>query len=383
MKIKIILLSFILALCYPFQSKAQWSTKSFTFGGLTRQYMIYIPADYNVSTPASVVVTLHGLGDTMNNFSQVGFNNIADTANFIVLVPQAISDQLVGTAWNSGAGEYGYYPNSSVDDIGFLNAMVDTTIAHYSVNQQRIYMCGFSMGGFMTERMACQANTKYAAFASVSGTIGSELTLASCNPSRAVPIAHFHGTSDSTVGYYNDAYGINVDSLIHFWIANNGCDTTPIITSFPNTANDSLTVDHIVYPNGNNGTDVELFRVNGGVHQWLYKPLNDINYTVQIWKFFSQYQRTLSINENSKNTNITIYPNPAKDELHIKLPKNNLNQPYQINLYDMKGNLVYQSQSSSQSFNISLKSKSISRGTYLLRLKNADFNFSQKVILDK
>ena len=83
---------------------SQWLNKNFSFDGINRQYRIYIPLNYNASNPPSLVMTLHGMGDNMTNFSTIGMNNIADTANIIVLVPQALSDPNAGTTWNSGAG---------------------------------------------------------------------------------------------------------------------------------------------------------------------------------------------------------------------------------------------------------------------------------------
>ena len=124
MKINKLFLALIFLACAT-ASFGQWSNKTMSFGGTTRSYRLYVSPNYNASNPASIVMTLHGLGDNMTNFSNLGFAQIGDTANIIVICPQAVSDPLAGTAWNSGAGMMGYYPNSSVNDIGFLNALVE------------------------------------------------------------------------------------------------------------------------------------------------------------------------------------------------------------------------------------------------------------------
>ena len=90
-----------LALLSSVSAFAGWENKGFSFEGVNRTYRVYTPANYNTSNPASVVLTLHGLGDNMTNFSGIGFNNVADTANIIVVVPQAVADPMFGTAWNS------------------------------------------------------------------------------------------------------------------------------------------------------------------------------------------------------------------------------------------------------------------------------------------
>ena len=194
---KLFLMLIIAALCL--NANAQWTNKSFVYGSVTRQYRVYKSPNYSAANPASMVITLHGLGDNMTNFSGIGFNYIADTANIIVVVPQATTDPFAGTAWNSGAGISGYYPNAAVNDVGFLNTLIDTVKNLYAINPSRVYCCGFSMGGFMTQRMALQSNLQIAAFVSMSGTIGAGVTAFA--PGRAVPIAHVHGTSDSTVYY--------------------------------------------------------------------------------------------------------------------------------------------------------------------------------------
>lgn len=70
--------------------------------------------------------------------------------------------------------------------------MLDETIYDFSVNQDGIFVCGFSMGGFMTQRLALEYNARYKAFASVSGTIGANISESAKNPGKAIHLAHFH-----------------------------------------------------------------------------------------------------------------------------------------------------------------------------------------------
>jgi polyhydroxybutyrate depolymerase len=303
-------------------------------------------------------------------------NLIADTANFIVLVPQALSDPIAGTAWNSGAGISGYYPNKNINDVGFINALIDTTIAKYSINQNRVYVCGFSMGGFMTERMAATSNKKITAFASVAGTFGGGLS--NLNPGRPIPIVHFHGTSDQTVGYYNNSYGNNVDSLLHFWIANNKCDTTAVHTNLPDIANDGYTVEHFVYPNGL--SDVEHFRVNGADHVWLSKPQNDISYTEEIWRFFNKHKSLNAIETLGTDVqqNINIYPNPANDKVFIDLPSSTYNTYAQVTLLNIAGQTL-QTQTL-QATTTPLDITNLPAGFYFLQIKTAQGMIVKKLV---
>ena len=343
---------------------AQYSTNSFTFGGVTRQYLLYIPAAYDGSKAVPFVMALHGLGDNINNFAGVNFNSIADTANFIFAIPQALVDTVLSgsTAWNSGAGEFGITLNPNVDDVGFLNALIDTVSAHYMIDQTRLYSTGFSMGGFMTNRLGCELNNRIAAIASVSGTIGNGIT---CNPARVVPSCHFHGTSDQTVGYTGDMFGSDAEALVAFWRSHDQCSATPSsIDTFPHISSNALRVVHFVYPNGAYGSDVEFYKVLGGAHQWLGPTGDDVNYALEIWKFFSRYtwepQSPAAIAELNSKVDVAVYPNPAKDELNIKLVSSSTRN-MNVAIHDIMGRLVYSGNGES---NISVNTASFAQGSY-------------------
>ncbi len=345
-------------------ANAQWTNKTMVFGGLTRSYRVYQSSNYNASVPASLLIALHGLGDNMTNFSTIGFNYIADTANIICVFPQAVTDALAGTAWNSGAGQMGYYPNSSVDDIGFINALIDTSVANYAINTSRVYLCGFSMGGFMTEKMALQSNSKIAAFGSMSGTVGTAIT--TFNPGRHVPIAHFHGTADSTVYYTGNIYGIDADSLIHFWITNNACNTTPTTFSYPNTVNDNITVDRFEYSNGDPQSDVWFYKMYGAGHTVLEQPTNDITEIVELWLFFIRHTFASdgTIELTTINNNVKVYPIPAKENLTIET---NTNKEQRLVITNLIGQCVYSNNILNKAVvNVS----AFANGVYILKLNS-------------
>lgn len=365
--------SLILILLCSITAVAQWQNKGFTFQGNARQYRVYTPSNYNASNPASMVITLHGLGDNMTNFSGIGMNLVADTANIIVVVPQAVSDPFAGTAWNSGAGYAGYYPNASVDDVAFISALIDTVQNNFAINPSRIYACGFSMGGFMTERLALFLNNKINSFASVAGTFG--FGLPSYNPNKNVSILHFHGTADGTVPYAGNTSGIGADSLVNFWVNNNQCNTTPVYTSIPDSQNDGYTVEHYLYSGGQNNTEVEFFKVTGAAHVWL-TGANDISYTTEIWKFFNKHQALLSgVKEQSHKVSFSIYPNPANDVVYFKSDNTNLNETCTAKITDLSGREIAETSVVFEkgSCKLFLQALNLSKGLYLLELTGRDF----------
>lgn len=369
---KILLLCFVLGMFYSAQ--AQWSNKSFTHDGLTRQYRVYKPAIYNPAVPASLIIGLHGLGDNMTNFSGLGFSYIGDTANIIFIVPQAISDAFAGTAWNSGAGFMSYYPNATVNDVGFLNALIDTARANYAINPARVYIVGFSMGGFMTERMALQSNSQIAAFASFSGTIGSGIT--QFNPGRSVPIAHFHGTADGTVAFTGNSYGIDADSLVRFWVLNNGCNQVPDSMTYPDLAGDSITIDRFIYQNTPGNPEVWFFRMNGADHTVLYQPTNDFTQIMEAWMFLRKYSNPTAGTESAiSQSDISIFPNPASDFVNIMLPYSTV--PFTIEIYTLQGRLIKQENAVSGMHYLSLED--FPSAMYLIRISGNNVNITKQI----
>ena len=372
---KILLLFFTI----PILSNAQLTSNSIQHDGGTRDYLQYIPSSYDGNTSVPLVLCLHGLGDNMNNFSGIGMNFVADTANFIVLTPQAlVESQFTGsTAWNSGASYLGFTLNPGVNDINFLKSLIDSTILNYNIDVKRIYVCGFSMGGFMSNRLACELEYKFAAIASVAGTIGGAIN---CIPGREIPVLHIHGTNDGTIDYYNGQYGMNASDLVNHWVNNNGCNPIPDSTDLPDLANDGYTVTHFTYPGYTNNMDVEHIRVNGADHVWL-GPTNDIFYTTEIWKFFLKHENPseASIDETNNEIDVVVFPSPTRLTSNVSF-KSNQNENIIINILDLNGKLIFQNNFniSNGMNNLELDVSTLKSGVYLI-----NFNTNNKVITKK
>jgi polyhydroxybutyrate depolymerase len=367
MKKYLLLLLFPLFVSNAFS--ARYVLHTWDFGGLSREYYLYVPNSYDSSKPMPFVLALHGLGDTISNFIGIGMDLVADTANFILAVPQAIAAPGFGTAWNSGAGEYGISPNPTVDDVGFLNAIIDSTAAYYNLDQKRLYCTGFSMGGFMTNRLGCEL-TRFAAIASVSGTIGTYFT---CSPTRVIPSCHFHGTADPFVGFTTDMFGLGAWQLVDYWRNYDHCDTTPaFIDTIPDPA-DTLTYVHYKYPNGKFGTNVEFYEVINGVHEWIW---NDVmNYSVAIWRFFRQYTWTdqvSAINNLPTMSSMKVYPNPANDAINFEYSITGLQSSPTLVITDLMGRVVFKNELSTAQTNYQGDVKSLPAGSYTYNVGNSE-----------
>lgn len=357
---------------------AQTTTSgSFMHNGINRSYSLYIPAMYTGSTPVPLVFNLHGY--TSNGVQQGfygDFKPIADTANFIIVLPEGTVQP--GTQntqfWNAGL------ISSNVDDVGFLETLIDTISAHYNINKKRVYSAGMSNGGFMGYTLACESD-RFAAVGSVTGSM-STVTFATCNPQRPTPIIEVHGTADPTVPY-NGTTGMKpIEDVVDFWVTENGCNPTPSISNVPNSnTTDGATAEHYVYSGGIDGHTVEFFKVVGGEHTWPGAPITigvtcrDFSASAELWRFFSQYEHVTAGIGELPTVNFKLYPNPVSEQLFIQLSDK---QVTKANVMDMEGRTVIQTKGKNIT---SIDVSALRAGSYIIEISGEDFISHQKFVV--
>lgn len=370
---------FYLLFLLPLLSTAQQTTHNVSHGGANRSYIRYVPTVYDPNVQTPVVFALHGLGDNMNNFTGIGMHALANINNFIVITPQALTDPLLqSSAWNSGGGAFGVQLNANVDDVGFILSILDSLQANFNIDSNRVYSCGFSMGGFMSHRLACESNGKIAAIASVAGTIG---TYNNCSPTQAVPVIHFHGTADGTVGYATNSFGMDAEATAEFWANNNGCDVQngPDTTYLPDVANDGYTIEHFRYNSCDPNGAVELVKVIGADHVWL-GPNNDIFYTEEIWKFFSR-GTILATPDREALLDFSLAPNPTQHRTRVSFT---LEAPERVRLrlFDLQGRQVKELSLAGASGNneVEIELSDLAKGMYSLQISAEGWSFHKSLL---
>jgi len=322
------LLSFIFLLSVFFSFGQQTINGTLTHGGIQRTYILYIPASYSAANPAPLVFNFHGYTSSASAQILYGeFRPIADTAGFLLVVPQGTIDGQGNTYWNSGWG-------GAVDDLGFTEALLDDLSATYNINQDRVYSTGMSNGGFMSYYLACNLSDRIAAIASVTGAM-TKGTPATCNPQHPTPILEIHGDADGTVAYLGGTVNESTQAGLDYWINFNNANSSPSFTVIPNiNTSDNSTVEHYVYDSGDNCVEVEHYKVLNGGHTWPGAPVNtgngntnhDIEASLLIWEFFLKYDINGKINCSTTSVNslavsnfeVNVYPNPANGFLTLK-----------------------------------------------------------------
>lgn len=257
---------------------------------LERDYILYVPDSYDASSSTPLVFNFHGYSSNAVQQMWYGdFRSIADDKGFIVVHPNGTLDDNGITHWNVGWGD------STVDDIGFTDALIDSIAEEYNIDLDRIYSTGMSNGGFMSYHLACQLSGRIAAIASVTGSMNIGW-FNSCNSTHPMPIMEIHGTADPTVPYTASSFTESISDIMDFWVNYNNCNPEAITTAVADIDNtDGCTAEHSIWANGDNGVAVELYKIIDGEHSWpgaffLNGITNqDIDASEKIWEFFSRY----------------------------------------------------------------------------------------------
>lgn len=275
--------------------------------GLERIYNLYFPSNYDGSTALPLVIVLHGgsgNAETVQGFTQM--TPVAEANGFLVVYPQGAGPAGEdGYSWADGRGTTA--DDAGIDDVGFINFLMDVLIAEYAVDDNRIYITGFSNGSFLTQKIACTSNSKIAAVASLGSTYDVAQS-AQCNPNRPIPTLLITGTEDTFVPYeggeMNTAVNVEILSspeLFQFWATNNGCDTELNAIDLPDSnTSDNSTVTQFEFTDCDCDANVKHLRLNGAGHTWAgvenvsYEEIagetnEDINASEVIWAFFSQH----------------------------------------------------------------------------------------------
>jgi predicted peptidase len=147
-------------------------------------YLLYLPKEYGKDTAKKwpLILFLHGSGESGDDIEKVKVHGPPKVVAagkefpFIIVSPQAPTPRV---GWQ----------------VETLNTLLDDVIQKYSVDEDRVYLTGLSMGGFGTWALASANPERFAAIAPICG--GGDPFRA--RRLRNLPIWVFHGAKDPTV----------------------------------------------------------------------------------------------------------------------------------------------------------------------------------------
>jgi polyhydroxybutyrate depolymerase len=230
------------------------TTQTLTSGGVRRDYLLHLPADYDPARPRPLVLSFHGHKRTSAYQEELsGFSSTPD----IAVYPRGLVGTDGETAWT------GAPYSAAADDVRFTADLLDQLQRELCVDPARIYAAGKSNGGGFVGVLACRLPGRIAAFAPVSGAFYPEG--GACRPSRPAPILDFHGAADTTIPYAGvPAKGLPpLPAWLAGWADRNGCQGPP------DTREEHRGVVHISHwPPNRCRAEVLHYKIDGLAHFW-------------------------------------------------------------------------------------------------------------------
>ena len=300
----------ILLLIIPFLSVSkQLNTETIFYDGHNREYIIYVPQSYSSSNPTPILFAFHGGSGYANYFMnyEADFRSIADTANFILVYPQALEDPNDGNSAN-----WLHKDPTDHKDIFFIEYLIDTLSTQFNIDNSRVYATGYSLGGMFSYEVACHLNEKITAIASVAGA-AFHGAFSYCDITHPTAVISINGTDDGTHPYIdiNDWGYFSVPEIDSFWAYTNNTDIFPVVNQLPDiNSNDGSTVERYTWNNGDGCVTVEELKIINGDHDWPSfsnsSGNKDIDANIEVWNFVSKFDMDGLIGCNSTSSDNSI-----------------------------------------------------------------------------
>jgi polyhydroxybutyrate depolymerase len=267
---------FLLLVFLPLFTKSQDLDKTITFDNRVRQYMIHLPPAFNHGTRLPVIFAFHGGGgEYKKTIRYYNLNGLADRYGYIIVYPNAVNK-----AWSmQGVSSRVRKTENTVDDVGFISALLDNLIAEFSVDSSLVFCTGISRGGIFSLFLAWQLSERIKAIAPVCASIPQSIArdYVFMHPT---PVLLINGTEDPLINYKGGPGKMNTrnagnqeadmlptENLIEKMVKMNNCPSDPIISNLPDLdPGDGCTAVDFRYP-CKNGL-VEFIKVIHGGHAW-------------------------------------------------------------------------------------------------------------------
>ncbi|MCH7718165.1 MAG: hypothetical protein IIB21_01730 [Chloroflexi bacterium] len=326
--------------CDPARPHAAGSfDETITSGGVTREYILYVPPSYTGAETVPVVLNWHGLGS--NASDQQDYSELpakADEAGFIVAAPQGLGDP---------ASHNFTTIVPEPDSVLFTNDLLDELESQLCIDTARVFSTGFSNGAQMSTRLACNASERIAAIAPVAGwyfppAIVQLSAEPPCSSTRPVPIIAFHGAADPLIPFDGGPGTLDLvfrdidDEVLPEWAEHNGC------AGVPTEEQAAPGVRLVRYADCDQGATVELYVIEdadgagpgteGGGHTWpgstfvlppetkarIGLTTHEISATDLMWEFFQAH--ALPASQEPAPTPTASVPQPTATALSVALP---------------------------------------------------------------
>ncbi len=255
----------------PCNAQAGTTCESLLVNGVTRTYLLHVPANFQKSTGALVIV-LHGTASTgLAIESTTKFSTLADQDGFAVAYPDGSLDATTGQT------DWAYFFNDFTDDVGFFRQLITTLQASVGPDPKKIFVTGHSSGAFMSHRLGVELSDLVAAIAAVEGAIASSDTPTPV-PAAVGPVSvlMLHGDQDPTVMYCGSRLDASQDDSFNYWsgASANSCSSVDVQSALCDLQGNISPVVEKKASSCSGSTEVQFYKLIGGDHSWTTTPMN-------------------------------------------------------------------------------------------------------------
>lgn len=245
-----------------------------------RGYDIYVPSTAEDDQQLPLIIALHGMGGDKDSFAALsGLVQTGEAFGFITAFPNGYLNQ-----WNDGSQGDHYE-----DDLALLLELIEVVDAEHPVDRDRVYIAGFSNGGTMAFRAACETNGVFAGIASVAGAMR---TLQDCEGAEPLSVLIMHGTGDRVVPFAGAAYRYSAPQATQLWHEINGCSDADMPEYDPALFTNGTAIYY--YDECASQRQVMLYALEAVSHTWPgarsylrgQRPPRPIDTAAIIWGFF-------------------------------------------------------------------------------------------------
>lgn len=254
--------------------------------GLGRR-VLYVRPDEPADAPAPAIVLLHygnGTPERMARLSAV-WRLAAEEGAWVVL-PEAVN------------GNWRENPNglNTIDDVGFLSAVIEQATSAYPIDPDRILMAGMSNGGFMAIRFACERPDAIVGLGLIAAGMRRQMHL-QCPPVEPMSVVALQGTDDIIVPHQGRFGLFSAEEHFERWADNNNCDPGAVATrDLPVIVDDGTFVTETENQVCDGDSIVRLLTIEHGGHTWPgSEPLlaiggttGNVDATAELWRLLSE-----------------------------------------------------------------------------------------------
>ena len=236
---------------------------NFIVGG-DRPVNVHLPD--TLANPSPLLILLHSAstsGARLESYMKIA--PVAKSQGLIYIAPDGNTNAEGKRFWNASKSCCNKY-SQEVDDVAYIDALIDEISAKTPVDPKRIYLIGHSNGAFMSFTYACKTD-KVAAIVALAGAMDQN---PECAPTTPVSLLSIHGTADKVIklngGVMNNNSYTSATNTVNTFISVNRCaqatalkkDFDPIITGAETTIYDYVCGTH---------AELQFWKIKDGAHK--------------------------------------------------------------------------------------------------------------------